>query len=320
MSEKTIREADRIEICILVDNYSDMFLPDSDRVKRLRVLPPNGPLAEPGLSCLIKVNNDFNAHTVLFDGGISAKCLLHNGRSLAQSKAVVMGEIALNFRDIETVILSHGHFDHFGGLLGFFNEIGKKTPLYLHPKATVPRRYHINPQMQIDMPGLDEAALKKAGASFQHEQKAFLIASDLILVSGEVERVTDFEKGMPGMEAKIDGNWIPDPFYDDQGLAINLKNKGLVVLGGCSHAGIVNTVRHLKKKAGVDKVHAILGGFHLSGDNERIIDPTIEEVKSLNPDYVVPMHCTGWNAVTRFAKEMPEQFLLNSVGSTYIFE
>jgi 7,8-dihydropterin-6-yl-methyl-4-(beta-D-ribofuranosyl)aminobenzene 5'-phosphate synthase len=265
------------------------------------------------------VYDNSNEHTVLFDAGISSNCLLHNGQILAQSKAVLMGEVGLNIQDIEAVVLSHGHFDHFGGLLGFFNEIGKAIPLHLHPKATVDRRFQMSPQMQIDMPVLDEAALKKAGANFQQEQYASKIASDLILVSGEVERVTGFEKGMPGMEAKIDGKWTLDPFYDDQGLAVNLKNKGLAVLGGCSHAGIVNKVKHLKKKAGVDRVHAVLGGFHLSGDNEKLIDPTIEELKAINPDYVVPMHCTGWNAISRFAREIPGQFLLNSVGSTLYF-
>ena len=320
MSETPIREADKIEICSLVDNYSDMFLPDSEMVKRLRVLPPNGPLAEPGLSFLIKVYAGSEEHTILFDGGISDECLLHNAQSLAQSRALLLGEIGVNIQDIEAVVLSHGHFDHFGGLVGFFNKMEKAIPLYLHPKATVTRRFQMNPEMAIDMPGIDETALKNAGANFQQERLASVIASDLILISGEVERVTDFEKGMPGMEAQIDNEWIPDPFYDDQGLAINLKNKGLVIIGGCSHAGIINTTKYLRKKAGVDKVHAILGGFHLTGDNEDIIDPTIEEVKAINPDYIVPMHCTGWTAINHFAREMPEQFLLNSVGSTFIFQ
>jgi len=320
MNETTIREADKIEICSLVDNYSDMFLPDSDRVKRLRILPPNGPLAEPGLSFLIKVYADSNEHTILFDAGISANCLLHNAQSLTHSRAVLMGEIGVNIQDIEAVVLSHGHFDHFGGLLDFFIEAGKTLPLYIHPKATVSRRFQLNSETKIDMPRLDRDALENAGAGFQQEPDASRIASDLILISGEVKRVTEFEMGMPGMEAKIDGEWIPDPFYDDQGLAINLKNKGLVIIGGCSHAGIINTIKHLSKKTGVDKVHAVLGGFHLSGENEDIIDPTIEEVKTINPDFIVPMHCTGWKAIHRFAKEMPESFLLNSVGSTFIFQ
>ena len=156
MNRATIREADKIEICALVDNYSDIFLPDSDMVKRLRVLPPNAPLAEPGLSFLIKVYDDSNMHTVLFDAGISGNCLLHNGKSLAHSKALLTGEVGLNIQDTEAVVLSHGHFDHFGGLSGFFEEMGKAIPVYLHPEATVARRFQMNPQIQIDMPGLDD--------------------------------------------------------------------------------------------------------------------------------------------------------------------
>jgi 7,8-dihydropterin-6-yl-methyl-4-(beta-D-ribofuranosyl)aminobenzene 5'-phosphate synthase len=103
-------------------------------------------------------------------------------------------------------------------------------------------------------------------------------------------------------------------------LAVNLKGRGLVVLGGCSHAGIINTVKTLQAVSGIDKVHAVLGGFHLSGENEKLIDPTIREMKAINPSYIAPMHCTGWKAINRFAQEMPERFILNSVGTTYIFQ
>jgi 7,8-dihydropterin-6-yl-methyl-4-(beta-D-ribofuranosyl)aminobenzene 5'-phosphate synthase len=319
MNELGMREVSRVEVCALVDNYSDFFLADSDVVKRLRILPPNAPLAEPGLSYLIKVNSDSEEHTVLFDAGISAACLLHNAQTLTSSKAVMMGEIGVNIKSVEAVVLSHGHFDHFGGLLGFLREAKKEIPLFLHPGAFVPRRFQMSPQLKIDMPGLSETALLEAGAKLEKVQKASKLASDLILLSGEVERVTEYEKGMPGMEAKINDEWIPDPFYDDQGLAINVKDKGLVIIGGCSHAGIINTIKHMRKTAGVDKVHAVLGGFHLSGENEKILGPTIEEMKAVNPDYVVPMHCTGWKAINQFATEMPGQFILNSVGSTYIF-
>jgi 7,8-dihydropterin-6-yl-methyl-4-(beta-D-ribofuranosyl)aminobenzene 5'-phosphate synthase len=319
MNELGMREVSRVEVCALVDNYSDFFLADSDVVKRLRILPPNAPLAEPGLSYLIKVNSDSEEHTVLFDAGISAACLLHNAQTLTSSKAVMMGEIGVNIKSVEAVVLSHGHFDHFGGLLRFLREAKKEIPLFLHPGAFVPRRFQMSPQLKIDMPGLSETALLEAGAKLEKVQKASKLASDLILLSGEVERVTEYEKGMPGMEAKINDEWIPDPFYDDQGLAINVKDKGLVIIGGCSHAGIINTIKHMRKTAGVDKVHAVLGGFHLSGENEKILGPTIEEMKAVNPDYVVPMHCTGWKAINQFATEMPGQFILNSVGSTYIF-
>jgi 7,8-dihydropterin-6-yl-methyl-4-(beta-D-ribofuranosyl)aminobenzene 5'-phosphate synthase len=112
-----------------------------------------------------------------------------------------------------------------------------------------------------------------------------------------------------------------DPFHDDQGLAVNVKDKGLVVIGGCSHAGIINTVRHLQRVAGGERVHAVLGGFHLTGSLfEPIIGPTIREMKRLGPDFVVPMHCTGWKAINQFAAEMPGQFILNTEGTTYVFQ
>jgi 7,8-dihydropterin-6-yl-methyl-4-(beta-D-ribofuranosyl)aminobenzene 5'-phosphate synthase len=314
-----LRESSKVEITVLVDNYSDYFLPDSERVKRLRVIPPNGPMAEPGLSFLIKVHAGSEEHTILFDGGISEACLLHNIRMLASSKAVLMGEIGVDTKNVEAVVLSHGHFDHFGGLTGFFKAAEKPLPLVLHPGAFVARRFQMGPQQFFDMPGLNEEVFSESDVTLKRSENASSLASDLILISGEVKRQTDFEQGMPGMEANIDGRWIPDPFHDDQGLAINLKDKGLVVIGGCSHAGIVNTVKHLQKTTGVEKIHAILGGFHLSGDNEKIIGPTIAAMKAINPGCIVPMHCTGWNAIKQFSEEMPEQFILNSVGSTYIF-
>jgi 7,8-dihydropterin-6-yl-methyl-4-(beta-D-ribofuranosyl)aminobenzene 5'-phosphate synthase len=319
MNKTVMREAKKVEVCALVDNYSDFFLEDSDVVKRLRIVPPSAPLAEPGLSFLIKVYYDSEEHTVLLDAGISPTCLLHNAQTLASSRAVVTGKIGVTIKSVEAAVLSHGHFDHFGGLLGFLTETKKEIPLFLHPCAFVRRRFRNSPQMETDLPALSEMALVEAGAKLEKVHESFTLASDLILISGEVERNTEFEKGMPEMEAKINDEWVPDPFYDDQGVAINVKNKGLIVIGGCSHAGIINTVKHFRKITGVNKVHAVLGGFHLSGENEKIIGPTIEEMKAINIDYVVPMHCTGWKAINHFAREMPEQFILNNVGSTYIF-
>jgi 7,8-dihydropterin-6-yl-methyl-4-(beta-D-ribofuranosyl)aminobenzene 5'-phosphate synthase len=319
MNTLKLREASQVEITVLVDNYSDLFLADSDTVKRLRVLPPSGPLAEPGLSYLIKVYCDSEAHTVLFDAGMSSTCLLHNTQMLASSLAVMRGEIGADIKNVEAVVLSHGHFDHFGGLLDFLIEARKPLSVILHPLAFAPRRFKVNPQGFVDMPGLNEEALSASEITLKKRPNLSTLASDLILISGEVERQTDFEKGMPGMEAKIGDQWVPDPFLDDQGLAINLRNKGLVVIGGCSHAGIINTIKHLQKKAEVEKIHAVLGGFHLTGENEKVIGPTIKAMKTINPDYIVPLHCTGWKAINQFAQEMPSQFILNSVGSTYIF-
>jgi len=147
-----------------------------------------------------------------------------------------------------------------------------------------------------------------------------ILASGGVLVLGEIDRITEFENGMPGMEAEIKGKWVTDPILDDRGVALKVKNRGLVVIGGCSHAGIINTVKYAQKVTGTPKVHAVLGGFHLTGPlMEPVIGPTIGEMKKIGPDYIIPTHCTGWRAINQFAKEMPEQFILNTVGTTYIF-
>ncbi len=318
MDRLQLRQADKIEIAVLVDNYSDALLEDSDTVKRLRVPSPNAPMAEPGLSLLVKVYAGTEEHTVLMDAGISGECLKHNTELLSASKAVMHKVVTADIQAVESVIISHGHSDHFGGLMTFLSGAGKKVPVILHPGAFVERRLKYGNDYS-DMVSLDESILEQAGAVLDKRSEPSTIASDLILVSGQIERITDFEKGVPSLEAKIGGNWAPDPFYDDQALAIHIKNHGLAVLAGCSHAGIINIVRHVCKITGMDKIHAVMGGFHLPGPNKLVAEFTIAEMKKIAPDFIIPMHCTGWNTINRFSVEMPDQFILNSVGTTYLF-
>ena len=311
MDELNLREADKLEVTILVDNYTDLLLlQGTEVVKRPMIALPNAPLAEHGLSCLLKVYAGSDEHVVLMDASISTTCLFHNADALG-----------VDFSKVESVVLSHGHIDHFGGLIGFLNRAKKGIPLILHPDAFLQRRLNIPGIGQVDIPRLDETALNETGVALDKIKDASTVGSDLIMVLGEVERVTDFEKGFPWAEAKMDDDWVVDPFRDDQGVAVKVKGKGLVVISGCAHAGIINTVKHAQKVTGMDKVHAVLGGFHLTGPLfEPIIGPTIEEMKRVAPDFVVPMHCTGWKAINQFAQEMPEQFILNTAGTTYIFQ
>jgi 7,8-dihydropterin-6-yl-methyl-4-(beta-D-ribofuranosyl)aminobenzene 5'-phosphate synthase len=311
MSQVNLREADRLEVMVLVDNYADLLLESTEVVKRARITPPNTLLAEHGLSCLLKVCVGSEEHWVLLDTGISPTCLLHN-----------IDAMEIDIGRIESMVLSHGHVDHFGGLMGFLNRAKRGIPLTLHPDAFLEFRVNIRATGLVrESPRLDETALVKAGVVLSKVKGASTLASDLVLVTGDIERVTDFEKGLPWSEAKIGGEWVVDPFHHDQGVAVKVKGRGLVVVGGCSHAGIINTVKHAQKVARADKVHAVLGGFHLSGRLfEPIIGATIEEMKKINPDFVVPMHCTGWKAINQFAQEMPEQFILNAVGTTYVFQ
>jgi len=315
MDKLNIREADRLEVTILMDNYTDHLLTESTGVcKRPQVPFPQILLAEHGFSCLIEVYAGKEEHIVLMDASVTPACLFNNAKLLN-----------VDFGRIEAIALSHGHPDHFLGLVEILKLLGnrrdKEVPLFLHPEAFLKRRLNI-PAIghPATLPVLDECILKEAGAVPIKSVKASSIASGLIYTTGEVERKTAFEKGFPWAEAKIDGNWVTDPFRDDQGLVVKVKGKGLVIISGCAHAGIINTVEYAKEITGTNKVHAVIGGFHLTGRLfDPIIQPTIDEMKKIKPDYIVPMHCTGWKAINRFAEEMPGQFLLNTVGTAYIF-
>ena len=311
MSALSLRELEKVEVTILVDNYTDLLLLQSTPVvKRGAVMPPNAFLAEHGFSCLIKTVDE-EEHLFLMDVGISGICLLHNAQLLK-----------CDLSKVEALILSHGHFDHCWALREVLPKVPKGTPIVLHPNAFLSRRFNLPAlKIEVSLPSPpDENLMREVGMEVRKIREDSTLASDRLLVLGEIDRVTDFEKGMPGMEAQINGEWVKDPFLDDRGVAVKVKNKGLVVIGGCSHAGIINTVKHAQKVTGASKVYAVLGGFHLTGPMmEPIIAPTIAEMKKFNPDYIVPTHCTGWKAINQFAKEMADQFILNTVGTTYIF-
>ncbi|WP_321508094.1 MBL fold metallo-hydrolase [uncultured Methanoregula sp.] len=308
--EYQLKPADRVEVTILVDNYIDFFIAASTPVERRLPFDPDRRIfAEHGLSCLVRVFSGKKEHKVLLDCGLSEQCLAWNARQMGISLA-----------DIEAVVLSHGHFDHFGGLHGVLSGAGRQVPLIAHPDAFLMRRLNNPARGPVDLPLLDPVTLKKAGADILMRSGPSTLASGHLLVTGEVERKTAFEKGMPGMEAYMEARWQPDPIRDDQALVINVKDKGLVVLSGCAHAGIINSVEYARKITAVDHVHAVLGGFHLTGPaSAQVIPPTIGAMKRINPDYVVPMHCTGWDAINRFADAMPGKFILNTVGTTFVF-
>jgi 7,8-dihydropterin-6-yl-methyl-4-(beta-D-ribofuranosyl)aminobenzene 5'-phosphate synthase len=301
--------ADRIEVTVLVDNVTDMFTPPATAVdRRLPLSLTRTLLAEHGLSCLIRIFSEGKVHEVLMDAGLSDICLLHNAR-----------ELDCDLTGIDAVVLSHGHPDHTGSLCAFFRSTGRTIPLVLHPDAFLQRRLNM-PDGPVNLPQLDAAALKDAGAAIQAREHASTLAAGHLLLTGQVPRTTAFERGMPGAEAYINNEWVADPIRDDQGLVIHVKDKGLVVISGCAHAGIINTVEYARQLTGIDRVHAVLGGFHLSGTVfGPIVGPTIDAMQRINPGYVVPMHCTGWSAINRFMGAMPGRCIQNTVGTTYVF-
>jgi 7,8-dihydropterin-6-yl-methyl-4-(beta-D-ribofuranosyl)aminobenzene 5'-phosphate synthase len=158
--------------------------------------------------------------------------------------------------------------------------------------------------------------LEQKNVEIVESETPTLIADDMVMVTGTVERTTKFEKGMPNALVEIDGEIEQDPIIDDQAIVINLTGKGLVIISGCAHAGIVNTAMFAQKITGKENIYAVLGGFHLTGPFfEKIHDETIQELKKMNPEVIMPMHCTDRKAIQRISEEFSSSFALNSVGS-----
>ena len=307
-----LREVEKIEVTVVVDNYTDLFLLHSDRViKRLPMAkrPDLAPVAEHGLSLFISVEVQGEKQILLADAGLTPMALKHNLKIMTVDRAA-----------IETIFISHGHIDHYGGFSELLQDTEQTMEIIVHPDAFLPRRLNIPDDDPMIMPTFSRETLENAGAVVKEAYRSTTCCSGMALALGEVERVTDFESGFGWAEIKTADGWVKDPFRDDQGIVFHLREKGLVVIGGCSHAGIINTVKHAQKVTGISEVYTVMGGFHLTGPMfESIIQPTIDAMQKLNPAYIVPMHCTGWEAINRIAQEMPDQFILNCVGTRYVF-
>ena len=307
-----LKEVDRVEVLTLMDNFVDVLLEDTAVVKRPpkavgEEIPTDALLAEHGLSLRVKVQQGPEKHTILFDTGYNNMGVLHN-----------MEMLAVDPKQMEAIVLSHAHMDHTGSLHAILEKISDPIPLVVHPDAFLhPRFLEEKDGSKKRFPRtLIRKDLEESNVKILESKAPIPILNASILVTGEIERTTDFEKGTPNVLIERDGNLEPDPIKDDQALVINLSGKGLVVISGCSHAGIINTVRYAKKIAGVEKVFAVMGGFHLSGAFfEKILKRTIDELKALSPAVVVPMHCTGRKAMEMFSREFASAFVLNSVGS-----
>ncbi|MBW2104817.1 MAG: MBL fold metallo-hydrolase [Deltaproteobacteria bacterium] len=303
-----LKEVDSVEVTTLMDNYTDVLLRNAPGVTRPPLaikgnIPDDALLAEHGLSLMITVKRDKESHCILFDCGYTKIGVPHN-----------MEILGVDPRQIEAIVLSHGHMDHSGALYPIAKSLDKSIPLILHPDAFIsPRFFGLDDGRKLIFPQtlIREDIEKNTDLKIVEEKSPSLLTDNMIAVTGEVERVTEFEKGLPNASMERNGKIEPDMILDD---------KGLVIISGCGHAGIINTVFYARKITGIDNIHAVLGGFHLSGPIfEPIIEKTIIEFKKINPAVIVPMHCTGWEAIKRFSEEFPSSFVLNSVGTRINF-
>ena len=311
-----LSEVDKVEVLTLQDNYVDLVvMDDTPVIHRARPLKDgelkNSILAEHGFSAVVSVQRGQEVRSALFDFGFSEDGAALNSETLDQDMSRV-----------EVCALSHGHPDHVGGLKRLAEKVGKRgIQLVLHPAAfTRPRYIKVMGDFKVYFPPFTVESAQDAGAEVITTSNPYLLLGGTLLYLGEIPRRTKFEKGMPNAYCEDAGQEKWDPIPDDTALVAHIKGKGLVVLSGCAHSGIVNTVTYAKEVTGVDKVHVVMGGFHLTGPAfEGVIEPTIQALKKLDPDYVIPTHCTGRQPIMRIEQEMPDKFILNMAGTRLTF-
>ncbi|MEV5785022.1 MBL fold metallo-hydrolase [Streptomyces sp. NPDC052287] len=319
----SLAPVDEIRITTLVDNVFDALLTGDVRTTRTGFGPADtaarqfeggrtqvGLVAEHGFSALVTVRRGDSETTLLFDAGLSPTAMVGNADRLG-----------VDLTSLRGVVLSHGHFDHAGGLAGLADRLGRANmPMVLHPEVWTRRRILTPAGSANDLPTLSKRALTGEGFDVIERRKPSLLLDGAVLITGEVDRTTEFEHGMPPAHQAWTGTqWRHDPLViDDQALVIHLRGRGLVVLTGCGHAGVINILRHAQRLTAVDRVHALVGGLHLSGPAfEPVIAPTVTALTDLAPELLAPGHCTGWRAQHALAAALPGAWVPSSSGTTH---
>ena len=260
-----LEPVDEVLITTLVDNSYDALMADSGAAQRMpfaripEVAAPQfvggqtvpGLVAEHGFSALVTTRRGAITHTVLFDTGVSPDGMATN-----------LERLGLDVSAIEFVVLSHGHFDHAGGFPGLARLRHRSgMPLTVHPLVWSRRRFAIPGQPGWELPTLNRSVLEAEGLEVIERRQPSLLLDGSVLITGEVDRTTEFEHGLPYHDAWHEGRWEPDPLVlDEQALVVHVRGRGLVVLTGCGHAGAVNIARHAMRLTGVDRLHALHGG------------------------------------------------------------
>lgn len=333
-----VPEVDSVAIRVVTDSYHHAFEP-SRKFNDLAVqrfafalakdAPPRKALQnEWGLSLHLESKQGAQVRQILIDFGYTPETLNNNLELLRVDPA-----------QLDAMVLSHGHFDHFGGLNGFLSRhqarLKKELPFYLGGEECFCTREAGVGDSAGDFGSLDRQAIATAGLKVLYADRPSLIA-DHAFSTGQIgrasfERVLAPTRMKPGFannvgcrpealsEAKRTASIVPDDFEHEQATCFNLKGKGLIVMTSCGHRGVVNSVRRAMAVSGVNKVHAVLGGFHLAPHPPEYLRETVAALEEINPDYLIPMHCSGEAFISIAMQRMPSKVLRSSTGTRFVF-
>ena len=321
---------DRLEVLVVVDNATDSLSSNPKSVipewtglltgGRMRMVSGHGICcAHHGLSLLITAHRGSESHTLLFDAGPEDATFLRN--------AAVLG---IDFGGVDAVVLSHGHWDHAGGLVAAVRAVadarGAGTPCFVHPGMFAERAMQWSSGQFLPFePVPSPAQLTEAGANVVSTREPQVAAGGAFYVSGEVPRVTAYETGLPGhMRRSEHGNgeangWEPDPLImDERFVSVHVKDKGQFIFSACSHAGLINVLTHARELFPAVPLYGAMGGLHLSGATEKIIPDTIRDLQAFGLQLIAPGHCTGWRALTALAGVFGDALVPSAVGKKYL--
>lgn len=265
---------DKVKLTVLVEDSVDMDKPSL--------------LAKHGVSFFVEAETGDVKVTTLMDVGPSSDVVIHN-----------VDEMGIDLRKTDAILLSHGHYDHVGSLIEMLKRIEKPVPVIAHPNIFNPK-FKVKPCLRFIGASFKPPDVEAAGGVLLYASNPVTIAEGII-ASGEIERRLAFEK-VKGFWTVGGGRFVEDTLLDDQALIIHVKNKGLVVVAGCAHSGIINTIRHAQKVIGTDRVFAVLGGFHLAKADDKRNQATLNELIKLDLKFVGPCYCTGQKTVNRLSE------------------
>jgi len=257
--------------------------------------------AQHGLSLLVKIDLGGSKLTMLFDTGPSEEAFLHNVEAMR-----------IDLKEVDVIFISHGHYDHTSALLAALKRIGKRAPVVVHPAAFEPKLKAEPHLTYIGIP-FKPSEVEAAGGVLLYTKSPVTLSQN-VLTSGEIERSTPFEK-IEALYTIRDEQFIKDLLPDDQALIVKVEGKGVVVILGCAHSGVINTIRQAQKLAETKEIYAVAGGFHLVRADEERVKQTIEELLQINPQYIAPCHCTGINATCNLLKAFGDRCKPLTTGS-----